>query len=166
VQPQAPGTSERFTADALRNTANGWLARSALDIAVERWATAAELEKLTTILASEGLEAFVEALRALGPSGGVHEYARWPEVRRSWWEFDAAFDLRDDKGRRRIVIAAGTEDGVFRYVELRPEPGGGTGRMAEYADVVFNRQTGKIEFEGLYSSVRLERVCSVGPTRR
>ena len=161
TQLQPPGIAERFAADAFRATANGWLARSALDIVVERWATDYDFERLGALLCDEGPGAFVEALRALGPSGEVHEYGQRPEVRRSWREFDAAFDLEDGLGRRRIIIVAADEDGGFWLVEMSPEPGGGTGRVAEYADVVFDRQTGHIAFEGLSAVATLERIRPV-----
>ena len=87
-------------------------------------------------------------------------------MRRSWREFDAAFDLEDGLGRRRIIIVAADEDGGFWLVEMSPEPGGGTGRVAEYADVVFDRQTGHIAFEGLSAVATLERVRAVPPVPR
>lgn len=138
------------TGDAVSNPV-----ASQVEIAIDRWSTAAETQRLMTVLKDKGTEALLEALRDLKPVGSI----RTPG--------NLAYDLRfasaqpGEDGGQRIFLATDRPiamweavnrprsfDYPFTFIELRVNGDGeGEGKLALATRINLSRDGSTMELE-------------------
>jgi hypothetical protein len=159
---------ETFTATAVNMSGVGRPGAGVVDIAIERWSTDAERDRLVAVLKEKGSAALMSALQKLRRVG----YIRTPG--RIGWDLHFARDIRTENGRQ-VVIATDrpmsfweasrrprSSDYDFTLIDIRFDPDGkGTGKLAVAAKVDYNDKTQTVEIENFgIEPVRLTEVRS------
>jgi hypothetical protein len=174
ASPLAPRTAsaaapiETFTATAVNMSGVGRPGAGVVEIAIERWSTDGERDRLVTVLKEKGPEALMSALQKMRRVG----YIRTPG--RIGWDLHFARDIKREDGRQ-VVIATDrpmsfweasrrprSADYDFTLIDIRFDPDGkGTGKLAVAAKVDFNEKTQTVEIENYgIEPVRLTEVRS------
>jgi hypothetical protein len=162
---------EKFTATAVNMTGIGRATAGTLDIAIERWSTDAERDRLVQVLKEKGPEALLDRLRDLPRVGTI----RTPTSLA--WDLHFARSHKLGDGGRQVVLATDRPMG-FREAANRPRSfeypftlfdirfdadGKGVGKLAYASKVTYNERTSTIEVENFgIEPVRLTDVRSTG----
>jgi len=138
------------------------------DIAIERWSTDAEAQKLRDVLSEKGQDALLSAVQHLKPRVGY--------IRTSTsvgWDIRFARETVGKDGTRRIVIATDrplsfweaanrprSADYAFTLAEIHVRPDGkGEGKLVPAAKIDFDKETNTLEIENYDTEpVRLTEV--------
>jgi len=174
--PAAPAEDKavlRLRAFAVDMSDVGRTRAGALDIAIERWSTDEERERLRGILIERGADALLSALQKVKPRAG---YIRPSST--LGWDIHYAREEPVGDGGRRVIIAT---DRPMSFWELRNQPrsveydftlaelrlskdGNGEGKLATAAKISWNPSTRTIEIEDYgIEPVRLTGVRVEGP---
>src|SRR5262249_6717957 len=135
---QTKGQAERFTALAVNMGTPGRPGASTVDIAINRWSSDAEREKLLTVLREQGPDKLLETLQSLPRVGFIRtpnsigydlHYARRSEMPEGGERIIIATDRRisfwEAANRPRSI------DYPFTLIELHIRPNGeGEGKMS------------------------------------
>lgn len=145
----------RFTALAANLSNVGPSGSTTVEIAIERWSTDGERERLMATFEKKGENALLGALQDLPRVG----YIRTPTS--VGYDLHFAREYPADEGGRRIFIATDrpigfweatnrprTIDYPFTLIELRVDRDGqGEGKMSLFTKVTYNRDMNQIELE-------------------
>jgi hypothetical protein len=169
VNAQTQGGPERYSATAVNESGRG---TTPIQIAVERWSTDAERDRLLTTLLDRGPEQLLDTLRDVPKVG----YIRSP-LSGGTWDLHYARVTPLPDGGERIVLATDrplgfyeesnqlkTVDYPFTIVELRLNPKGeGEGKMSFATKIIADKESGTIVLENygiqpvLLQAVRREK---------
>lgn len=164
----AAATIETFTATAVNMSGVGRAGAGVVEIAIERWSTDGERDRLVNVLKEKGSGALLSALQKMPRVG----YIRTPG--RIGWDLHFARSIKTDEGRQ-VVIATDrpmsfweasrrprSADYDFTMIDIRFDPDGkGTGKLAVAAKVNYNDKTQTVEIENFgIEPVRLTEVHS------
>lgn len=164
---QTNDTPERFTAFAVNMGTPGRPSATPVDVAINRWSTDAERDKLITVLMEQGQDKLLDTLQKMPRVG----YIRTPDSIGYDLHFARHTPLPD--GGERVVIATDryitfweaanrprSIEYPFTFIELHVGPNGqGEGKMSLATKVIADRDTKTIVLEN-YSTqpVLLESV--------
>jgi hypothetical protein len=157
--PPASGADKsllRLNAQAVNLSGVGPATTGSLDIAIERWSTDEEREKLRAALAEKAPDALLSALQKLKPRAGYIRDAASTSVA---WNVRFAREHPLPDGGRRIIIATErpmgywelvnrprSADYAFTLAEIRLDKNGkGEGKLVPAAKVSWNKDKGAIE---------------------
>ena len=146
----------RLRAFAVDMSGVGRTRAGALEIAIERWSTDEERDRLRGILIERGADALLSALQKVKPRAG---YIRTSST--LGWDIHYAREEPVGDGGRRVIIAT---DRPMSFWELRNQPrsveydftlaelrlskdGNGEGKLATAARISWNPSTRTIEIE-------------------
>lgn len=164
----AAATLETFTATAVNMSGVGRAGAGVVEIAIERWSTDGERDRLVNVLKEKGSGALLSALQKMPRVG----YIRTPG--RIGWDLHFARSIKTDEGRQ-VVIATDrpmsfweasrrprSADYDFTMIDIRFDADGkGTGKLAVAAKVNYNDKTQTVEIENFgIEPVRLTEVHS------
>jgi hypothetical protein len=164
----AAATIETFTATAVNMSGVGRAGAGVVEIAIERWSTDGERDRLVNVLKEKGSGALLSALQKMPRVG----YIRTPG--RIGWDLHFARSIKTDEGRQ-VVIATDrpmsfweasrrprSADYDFTMIDIRFDADGkGTGKLAVAAKVNYNDKTQTVEIENFgIEPVRLTEVHS------
>jgi hypothetical protein len=164
----AAAAIETFTATAVNMSGVGRAGAGVVEIAIERWSTDGERDRLVNVLKEKGSGALLSALQKMPRVG----YIRTPG--RIGWDLHFARSIKTDEGRQ-VVIATDrpmsfweasrrprSADYDFTLIDIRFDPDGkGTGKLAVAAKVDYNDKTQTVEIENFgIEPVRLTEVRS------
>jgi hypothetical protein len=152
VQAQTMGSPERYRANAINLDVG---AQGLVDIAVERWSTPAQRDKLMSVLLNEGPEKLLDALRDMPHVG----YFNTPGNLR--WDLRYAWKTALPDGGERVVLATDrpisfreaarqsrTLDYPFTLIELRlNKDGEGEGMMSLATKIIADKEENTITLE-------------------
>lgn len=164
---QELGAPLRLTAWAVNmsNIATG--ANATVDIAIERWSTEEERQKLITTFKEKGADKLLDALQDMKRIG----YIRLPTS--IGYDLHFARQVPMDEGGQKIIIATDrpigfaearnqprTIDYPFTLIEIHLSPDGtGQGKMSLATKISFNKKENVLELENYASEpVRLQNV--------
>ena len=175
--PPASGADQallRLHAQAVNLSGVGPATTGSLDVAVERWSTDEERDKLRAALAEKGPDALLSALQKLKPRAG---YIRDGASTTVGWNIRFAREHPLPDGGRRIIIATErpmsywelvnrprSADYAFTLAEFRLDKNGkGEGKLVPAAKVSWNKAKGAIEITNYGTEpVRLVKVTAEG----
>jgi hypothetical protein len=163
---------ERFTATAVNVSSPGLRSAAVtIEIAIDRWSTDAERDRLIETLKVKGPNALLDLLRSLPSVGHISTSTSTGSSLRF------AQSRQTEDGGRQIIIATErpmsfsnqqkrgrrAADYPFSVVDIRfDSSGSGVGKLAYASKLAHNRKTGTIEIENYASEpVRLTDVRSV-----
>jgi hypothetical protein len=171
LRAQTSGTPERFTALAV-NTTNG--GTTPVEIAVDRWSTAAERAQLVKTLKEEGPEKLLSVLQNMRKVGFIRQTTSI-----GWDLRYAHHEAIPDGGGERVVVATDrpignweainqprTIDYPFTVIELHLNANGaGEGKMTYATKITEDKKTGSIVLENWGTGpVLLQGVHRESPT--
>jgi hypothetical protein len=163
---QTMGVKERYDATAI-NMGSGPTGMGRVEIAVDRWSTPAEREKLLKVLVEKGPEKLLDALQDNQKTG----YIRLPTTLA--WDLRYAFQSPLPEGGRRVVLvtdrpisfqearnAGRSMDYPFTLIEIRfPKEGVGVGKMSVRTKISLSKDKQTVELENYgIEPVRLTEV--------
>ena len=155
ARAQLSGLPETFTAVA--NDVDGDAAeRSFVDIRITRWSSARDEERLSRILAADGPEALLDAVRDAPAAGSIQSAGSLPWSLRFAWQRPAA-----DGGRRILILTdrpiAGWEillgspslEYPLSVIELCLDASGeGLGTLSVATQIIIDPEDGLVNIEG------------------
>ena len=163
---QTMGVKERYDATAI-NMGSGPTGMGRVEIAVDRWSTPAEREKLLKVLFEKGPEKLLDALQDNQKVG----YIRLPTTLA--WDLRYAFQSPLPEGGRRVVLVTDrpisfqearnsgrSMDYPFTLIEIRfPKDGAGVGKMSVRTKISLSKDKQTVELENYgIEPVRLTEV--------
>ncbi len=163
---QTNGVKERYDATAV-NMGSGPGGMGRVLIAVDRWSTAAERERLLKVLVDKGPEKLLDAVQDSEKVG----YIRLPTTLA--WDLRYAFQEPLPEGGRRVVLVTDRPIGFqearnqprridypFTLIEIRfNKEGVGVGKMSVYTKVSISKDRKTVELENYGTEpVRLTEV--------
>ena len=171
ARAETKGQTERFTAFAVNMGTPGRPGATTVDIAITRWSTDDEREKLLTVLREQGPEKLLQTLQSLPRVGFIRtpnsigydlHYARRSELPEGGERISIATDRRisfwEAANRPRSI------DYPFTLIELHIRPNGeGEGKMSLATKITIERDGKTIMLENyasqpvLLTSVKRER---------
>ena len=166
VSAQTAGTPERYNATAMNMGSGPGMAGRVL-VAVDRWSTAQERQKLLTVFREKGPEKLLDALQD-NPKVG---YIRLPNTLA--WDLRYAVEARLPDGGRRVVLGTDRPIGIqeareqprridypFTLIEIRFDKNGiGVGKMSVYTKISLSKDKQTVELENFdIEPVRLTEV--------
>ena len=154
--PAEDNAGLRLHAFAVDMGGSGRTRSGAIEIAIERWSTDEERDRLRAILVESGADALLSALQKVKPRAG---YIRASST--LGWDIHYAREEPIGDGGRRVIIAT---DRPMSFWELRNQPrsvdydftlaelrlskdGKGEGKLARAAKITWNPRTSTIEIE-------------------
>ena len=167
VAAQTKGTPEKYNATAVNMGSGPGMAGRVL-IAVDRWSTAAERERLLNVFLQKGADKLLDAVQDNKTTGTV----RFPNTLA--WDLRYAYETPLPEGGRRVVLVTDrpisvqesiknprTTDYPFTMIEIRfPADGGpGVGKMSVATKIALTRDKQTLELENYgIEPVRLTEV--------
>lgn len=159
VSAQSRQAPQRFTALAANLSNVGPQGAGTVEIAIERWSTDAERDRLMTTFQQKGEDALLNALQDLPRVG----YIRTPKS--IGYDLHFAREYPADEGGRRIFLATDrpvgfweatnrprTIDYPFTLIELHvSRDGEGEGKMSLFTKITLNKDMNQIELENYAS---------------
>ena len=155
LRGQTPGRPERFTAFAVNTNTIGPSRTGGIEIAVSRWSTDAERNRMMTTLLDKGPQALLQILQRARRVGYIRT------LNSIGYDLHFAQTLPGDDGGRRVILATDRPIGFweashqprsidypFTLIELRLNSEGvGEGKLSIATRITGNRETGVIELE-------------------
>jgi hypothetical protein len=158
--PASAQQQERFTAFAvnLSNIATG--STATVDIAIDRWSSDTERDRLIKAFTEKGQDALLKELQRIKPAVG-----RINIPGQLGWDLQYAREIKEEDGGRRIFIAtdrrmnfrevnarARTMDYPFTLIELKLDKNDeGDGRASVATKITWNKKKNTLELENFSS---------------
>jgi len=163
---QTTGKPESYNATAVNMGSGPGMAGRVL-VTIDRWSSAADRDRLLTVLRDKGPDKLLDALQDNAKVG----YIRLPNTLA--WDLRYAFEAALPEGGRRVVLATDrpigmqearnqprTIDYPFTMIEIRFDKSGvGVGKMSVYSKITLSKDKRTIELENYdIEPVRLTEV--------
>jgi hypothetical protein len=149
---QTLGSPERFTAVAINTTRGG---TTSLEIAVDRWSTDAERDRLQSVLVKQGATKLLDVLQKTPKVGFIRETSS------IGWDLHYARHAPMPEGGERVVVATDRPIGFweasrqprsidypFTIIELHVNKDGeGEGKLSFATKIITDKDSGSIVLE-------------------
>jgi len=151
--------AERYVANAINMGTPGPAAAGTVEIAIERWSTDAERDRLMAVLLEQGPDKLLDELRKLPRAG----YIRTPNS--IGYDLHYARKAPGEDGGEHVVLATDryinfweaanqprTIDYPFTLIELHVGPDGkGEGKMSIATKIIYDKESNEIVLENYQS---------------